>query len=601
MSRGFPLKAPGAVTEATMGMGAKNSPRLRRFLPQVILATTAVMVVPILSVWMVRASGAITSMIPLILLGTAISLVLGWVGRWIWETRRGSGDLLFGELMVWGFVRRWRNERRLRSAATLLGLNGKVKAVDAKDHSPEEQAELLEQLAESLEARDTYTSGHSRRVARHAAMIAKRMGLPEAEVARIRTAGVLHDVGKIDTPTKVLNKESRLTDDEFDEIKKHPVRGAEMMRESHFDAQLVTIVAHHHERLDGKGYPDGLKGKNIPLGSRIIAVADTFDALTSARPYRGAKPHKRALKILNEESGTQLDPDAVRAFTSHYSGFRPIAVWAFFTGLPQRVFYPLFGESAAGGAISAAKVMAATAAAVGAGSAVAANAPVVDKPWNSQANAAVSSTVAGRQGEGHGAGADPRDTHVAGGGKGGGSKQGSAHSPSSSRGQGHSGASAPGDADNSTDPADPADGSTTDPVEPSDSKPVKPTGGNSGSGNSGSGNSGSGNSGNAPGHNKPSGSGGSGGGNGNSGSAPGHNKPASGGGSGGGGGNSGSGGGNSGGGSGGSGGSGSGGSGSGGSGGSGGGGSSSSGGSGGGNSGSGGGGSKPKAAPVAQG
>src|SRR5688572_8126272 len=109
MSRGFPLKAPGAATEATMGMGAKNSPRLRRFLPPVILATTAVRVVPILSVWMVPASGAITSMIPLILLGTAISLVLGWVGRWLWETRRGSGDLLFGELMVWGFIRRWRN------------------------------------------------------------------------------------------------------------------------------------------------------------------------------------------------------------------------------------------------------------------------------------------------------------------------------------------------------------------------------------------------------------------------------------------------------------------------------------------------------------
>ena len=500
-----------------MGMGAKNAPRLWRYLPQVLVATTAVMVVPILSVWMVRASGAMTSMLPLILLGTGISLALGWVGRWIWESRRGSGDLLFGELMVWGFIRRWRNERRLASAANLLGLNGKVRAVDDKDYSPQEQAELLEQLAEGLEARDSYTSGHSRRVARHAAMIAKRMGLPAAEVARIRTAGVLHDVGKIDTPSEVLNKPDRLDEEEFDEIKKHPMRGAEMMLESHLDPHLATIVAHHHERLDGKGYPDGLRGEDIPIGARIIAVADTFDALTSTRPYRPARPHKRALKILNAEAGTQLDPDAVRAFTAHYSGFRPIAAWAFVTGLPQRGLYPLFGESAAGGAISAVKVMAATAAAVGAGSAVAANAPVIDKPLNTQASAAVSSATAGRQGAGHGDSADPRDTHVAGGKTGGGSGGATANRPAGIGGSDGSGGNPGGSGNSDAGPTDA--GGATEPAE----KPSSGNGGNSGSGNSGSGNSGS-----APGHNKPSsGSGSSGSGPGNSGNAPGQNKPSS--------------------------------------------------------------------------
>src|SRR3954453_5168932 len=102
-------------TEGISGMGTTNAPRLWRYLPQVVLATIAVMVVPVLAVWMVRASGSVTSTIPLILLGTAISVVLGWVGRWIWESRPGSGDLLFGGLMVWGFVRRWPHEARLPS------------------------------------------------------------------------------------------------------------------------------------------------------------------------------------------------------------------------------------------------------------------------------------------------------------------------------------------------------------------------------------------------------------------------------------------------------------------------------------------------------
>src|SRR3989337_432026 len=114
------------------------------------------MVLPVFAVWMVRASGAVTDLVPLMLLGTAFSLILGWVGRWFWERR--SSDLLFGELMIWGFVRRWRNERRLASATALLGLSRRGKGVEGKDLSPQKQAELLEQLADSLESRDAYTS-----------------------------------------------------------------------------------------------------------------------------------------------------------------------------------------------------------------------------------------------------------------------------------------------------------------------------------------------------------------------------------------------------------------------------------------------------------
>src|SRR5205085_6039106 len=161
--------------------------------------------------------------------------------------------------------------------------------------------QLLAQLAAALEAGDPYTHGHSRRVAHHAAMIAKGMGLPKQQVAKVRTAAVLHDVGKINTPTAILHKPGRLTDDEFDVIKLHPVDGAEMVSKLG-DAELTAIVRHHHERLDGTGYPNRLPGGEIPLGARIIAVADTFDAITSTRPYRPANPHKRAMDILAKEA-----------------------------------------------------------------------------------------------------------------------------------------------------------------------------------------------------------------------------------------------------------------------------------------------------------
>src|SRR5262249_31311999 len=235
-------------------------------------------------------------------------------------------------------------ERRLASASRLLGLThgGRSSATRGRPNG-EQQAQLLESLAAALEARDPYTHGHSRRVARHAERIARTMGLEPAAVSEVRAAAVVHDVGKLDVPKEVLNKPGKLTDDEFEVIKIHPVRGAEMMLERDFPPALAEIVAHHHERIDGTGYPDGLAGVEIPVGSRIIAVADTFDALTSKRPYRPARPHRQALEILSAEAGSQLDAEAVRAFLSHYSGFRPLAVWATVTHIPQRAIYPLLG------------------------------------------------------------------------------------------------------------------------------------------------------------------------------------------------------------------------------------------------------------------
>jgi len=190
--------------------------------------------------------------------------------------------------------------------------------------SLEQRTELLTQLAASLEAREPYTHGHSRRVAWHAEMIAKGMGLTDHEVAKVHTAAALHDVGKVNTPIAVLHKPAQLDDDEFELIKRHPVDGAEMVA-TLGDPELTAMVLHHHERLDGTGYPSALAGEEIPLGARIIAVADTFDAITSTRAYRAATAHQKAFAILAGEAGTQLDAGAVRALQVHYGESRPPA------------------------------------------------------------------------------------------------------------------------------------------------------------------------------------------------------------------------------------------------------------------------------------
>ena len=157
-------------------------------------------------------------------------------------------------------------------------------------------------------------------------------------MARIRTAAAVHDVGKISTPREVLNKTGRLSEEEFAVIKRHPADGAAIVAEIG-DPELTAMVRHHHERLDGRGYPDGLAGGEIPLGARIIAVADTFDAITSTRPYRAGARHKKALDTLRREAGAQLDPDAVAAFLRYYSGRRSVAWWSVLVTEPPRLAY----------------------------------------------------------------------------------------------------------------------------------------------------------------------------------------------------------------------------------------------------------------------
>ena len=257
--------------------------------------------------------------------------------------------------MIWGYLHRWRTQRRLASALDMVEPMSEAQGRALDGLSTKEQARLLEQLVAGMETRDPYLHGHSRRVARHSWMIARRMGLPRAEVARIRTAAAVHDVGKIRTPMAILHKAGPLTKEEYEIVKRHPGDGAQMAQILR-DPALTSIVRHHHERLDGSGYPDGLTGDEIPLGARIIAVADTFDAITSERPYRPAGPHKKAIDILKDEAGTRLDPAVVRAFCGHYAGRAPIALWSSITGLPERVVSWLGGSLAS--VASAAKVVA---------------------------------------------------------------------------------------------------------------------------------------------------------------------------------------------------------------------------------------------------
>jgi hypothetical protein len=344
-------------------VAALNPVRLRRYLWQVAAATFLVAVCPILVVWWLRTSGTIGTAPLGMALAIGLSLGASYVGRAFWETRTSSGGLLFGELMVWGFIRRWRNDRRLASALQMLGPMNEAQKRVTDGLSAEAQAKALEKLGAALEATDPYTHGHSRRVARNAWMLARRMGLGREEVARIRTAAAVHDVGKLETPTSVLRKRGPLTDDEFKVIKRHPVDGARMAMVLG-DAELTSIVRHHHERLDGTGYPSGLSGEAIPLGARIIAVADTFDAITSARPYRPARSHKKAIDILKFEAGVQLDPSVVRAFCGVYAGRRPLALWASMTSLPTQVF-SWIGGGVAGVATAAQVAAVAAVAAVG--------------------------------------------------------------------------------------------------------------------------------------------------------------------------------------------------------------------------------------------
>jgi hypothetical protein len=171
-------------------------------------------------------------------------------------------------------------------------------------------------LCQAVETKDFYTRGHSDRVSRGSVMIAREIGMRSDRVEAIRYAGMLHDVGKLGVPTKVLQKTGKLTEEEYAAIQLHPMRGLDIVREIGFLDEALAGIMHHHERIDGRGYPMGLAGDEIPEFARVLAVADAFDSMTSTRSYRGARPTDEAIAELRKWAGTQFDPAFVDAFVA---------------------------------------------------------------------------------------------------------------------------------------------------------------------------------------------------------------------------------------------------------------------------------------------
>ena len=185
---------------------------------------------------------------------------------------------------------------------------------DTYDKLEKAYLESIETLRYTVEAKDTYTRGHSDRVSAYSVLLGEKLGLSEKELNDLKIGGLFHDIGKIGVPDSILLKDSKLTDDEYSEIKNHPAIGAHILSNATIFSDIIPIVKHHHERFDGFGYPGKLKGEEIPYLARITAVADAFDAMTSKRTYRNSLSLDVVKAELEKCKGTQFDPECADAF-----------------------------------------------------------------------------------------------------------------------------------------------------------------------------------------------------------------------------------------------------------------------------------------------
>ena len=298
---------------------------VRPYLPQAVVATLGVLGLPFAAVFaFVAVMDPAPHFLLVVLVGLFASVVVSGIGMMLWKTRAESADIAFGELLIWGWLQRKRADDRVDEGAALLGLDRSGHPTDAIRIGPERELAVLKDLNEALELKDPYTRGHSQRVERHAYRTAAAMGLSVGEIETLRLSAALHDIGKIRVPDRVLRKPERLTDEERAIVEEHVLVGAWMVS-SVGSADVVSSVRHHHERWDGRGYPDGLASTDIPLFARVIAVADAYDAITSTRPYRASSGREHAVSILRQDAGTQFDPMIVEAFIDALPVRLPVA------------------------------------------------------------------------------------------------------------------------------------------------------------------------------------------------------------------------------------------------------------------------------------
>jgi putative nucleotidyltransferase with HDIG domain len=269
--------------------------------------TALVVVLPLVLAATLEAAGLVTSPAALLAGPVVLSLAIASFGGLWWRHACHCSHLSFGDMMLWRGVSRRRLEAELRRSV---------------ENWPE-----LRSLTAILAESDPHIYEHSHRVARHAAFLARAHGLSQAEVVRVHAAALVHDIGKVCTPRAILSKPSPLDERERAVLRDHANVGAEMVA-SLGDPELVAMVRHHHERPDGTGYPGALRGEEIPLGARILSVADVFDALVSDRPYRAAMSHGEALAELAAEAGSGVDAELASRFRRDYSGGREVIGWA---------------------------------------------------------------------------------------------------------------------------------------------------------------------------------------------------------------------------------------------------------------------------------
>lgn len=188
----------------------------------------------------------------------------------------------------------------------------KIRQLNDKNKELEDiNKDLVAALVSAIEAKDKYTLGHSKRVSEYAVMLAKKLNMPQEKIEEIRIAGMLHDIGKIGVSDEILNKSSRLTEEEYEEVKKHPAIGSWILNTLNLSDATMDAINYHHERYDGKGYPLGLSGKEVSLEAQIVAISDAYDAMTSDRPYRKAMSRMAAINEIKKCATTQFNPELV--------------------------------------------------------------------------------------------------------------------------------------------------------------------------------------------------------------------------------------------------------------------------------------------------